>query len=229
MKFSSCEDFNDPFDCVVAHDVEGSIQYALSRRDLFEQAKRQVREAIVDETVMISNLRKSLEAGYFAQNMVSEFGICSLSSDYKNILMWSHYADNHKGFVVEFESPKKFNGYLTKPEYLLISWPVEYKNDMPIVTMGQKEGFESVKEQFLVKASDWKYEKEHRCLAHESGPGIHSFHPSILKGIIAGSKMTETNFNELRELITAYELAHNVKITLKRAVNSKSKYELEFV
>ena len=32
--------------------------------------------------------------------------LACLSETYNNILMWSHYADNHKGFVIEYETEK---------------------------------------------------------------------------------------------------------------------------
>lgn len=41
-------------------------------------------------------------------------GIFSLSATPKNILMWSHYTDAHKGFVIEFDNTHPFFTYNKK-------------------------------------------------------------------------------------------------------------------
>ncbi|EJG0692408.1 DUF2971 domain-containing protein [Vibrio parahaemolyticus] len=229
MKFSSAEEFNDPFDCVVSYDVEKSLEYALSRTDLLENAKMVFQGNVADEGKMIENLKSSLVSGDFTKSMTSSFGICSLSETFENILMWSHYADNHKGFVVEFETPTNFAEFLETPEYLLIAWAVQYKSDMPKVTMGKADGFEALAEQFLVKAKDWEYEQEHRCLAHIAGPGIHSFYPKLITGVIAGAKMSDADLNELQLLVKSFERKHDVSLSFKRAAKAKEQYRLEFV
>ncbi|PTO70564.1 DUF2971 domain-containing protein [Vibrio splendidus] len=227
MKFSSAEEFNDPFDCVVSHDVEGSLAYVLTRNDLLESAKKLNPENF-DKKIMLDNLRHSLESGQFSSDMASSFGICSLSSSNDNILMWSHYADNHKGFIVEFQQPTNFNEYLSKPEFLLLSWPVKYQMDMPKVIMGD-QGFEAVTQRFLTKALEWEYEKEHRCLAHKAGSGIHKFSPPLLVGVIAGAKMSNDDLHELKFLVKNYEEKHNLKVSFKQAKKSGDQYKLEFV
>ena len=89
-----------------------------------------------------------------------------LSSDFKNRLMWSHYADCHKGFCIEynFSALEK----IQNDQYLL---PVLYDNKRPLfpwsIAFDQSES--SIKEaqkkillSLLTKDNVWSYEKEWR-------------------------------------------------------------------
>lgn len=75
--------------------------------------------------------------------------ICSLATDYKNILMWSHYADSHKGCCIELSvtssSWKKYD--------------VKYVNSLPIV-----DGNTKVYDLLTTKLKLWEYENEVRYL-----------------------------------------------------------------
>ncbi|MBK7525892.1 MAG: DUF2971 domain-containing protein [Saprospiraceae bacterium] len=53
-------------------------------------------------------------------------GVCSFTTNNNNILMWSHYANNHKGICLEF---------ITLNERLLSEMlhPIIYTNKKPII------------------------------------------------------------------------------------------------
>lgn len=136
-------------------------------------------------------------------------GILSLSETPDNLLMWSHYAEEHIGFVLMFDGSHKFfkgNEPLlgfAKPE------PVQYKpeQERPSTTIEEV----TVPETFLTKGSDWKYEKEWRYLKflndaderHES-PNTHPVElfrlpPKCIKGVILGCRRSK----ELEDTIVA--------------------------
>ena len=46
-------------------------------------------------------------------NTIENSGILSLSKRSKNITMWSHYADNHKGLVFELEIKKDLDSFFS--------------------------------------------------------------------------------------------------------------------
>jgi hypothetical protein len=54
----------------------------------------------------------------FLNDVSKEFGVVCLSTDCGNIAMWSHYADQHRGIVIGFDSTK-----LNARPW----WPVEYR------------------------------------------------------------------------------------------------------
>ena len=82
-----------------------------------------------------------------------ESGIACFSSRKDSILMWSHYAEFHKGVVI---------GYKTKqlPELT----PVRYSNKRYSVPIYQDKEPEWAKHLLATKFSDWAYEREWRCL-----------------------------------------------------------------
>ena len=71
--------------------------------------------------------------------------------------MWYHYADGHKGFVIELDCRHEAVIRLGKP------WPVIYVNKPPYF-----EDIEKTPEVFRFKPDYLKYEQEHRILRHLS-------------------------------------------------------------
>lgn len=90
----------------------------------------------------------------------------SLCTDYRNPLMWAHYADSHKGFCVEFDCSTEIGQ--TPPLF-----PVIYSKDivkMPwkycLTPEGTKDPEFSARliQAVLTKDDVWKYENEWRIL-----------------------------------------------------------------
>jgi hypothetical protein len=78
-------------------------------------------------------------------------GYLSLSATNKSILMWSHYAQNHEGFVIGFRREHEYFNYgLMK---------VKYKDKRPFLDPTQPKQDASL---FYTKSTDWKYEEEYR-------------------------------------------------------------------
>ncbi|WP_206744512.1 DUF2971 domain-containing protein, partial [Salinivibrio sp. ML290] len=130
-------------------------------------------------------LRPSSELEYkkLADHAYFEFAIISLSETNNNLLMWSHYADQHKGIVIELDAKHGlFESYLPFPTTTFDDeldtdvldeeeikkrasinsgkiQRVRYNTQRP--TYNQ---FENILEHFLVKCDEWIYEKEHRII-----------------------------------------------------------------
>ena len=232
MKFSSYDTFNDPFDCVVSYDLEEARKYISSRKDLLKAAGERIglspAKRLQSKGVMLKRLEHSLDNGIASNDIAKEWGVCCLSSRPDNILMWSHYADNHQGLLIEFTTDQNHVGVVTAPEYYLTAWPIEYKEIMPVRKLGVRD-FDAVKEQFLCKSLDWAYEKEHRCLSHRNGPGIYPFDKKMVTKVVAGVKMTDENFIKLKQLIGEFEISAGTEIELKKAEMVKGKYQLSIV
>jgi len=95
--YSKPAEFNDPFD--TKFNVRG-IKY------LFEQGMNyQNKSAFFDNDISDTMVFKKK---YFDDILdsfkkgVEDLGILSLASSNKNLLMWSHYASEHKGMCLEF-------------------------------------------------------------------------------------------------------------------------------
>lgn len=93
------------------------------------------------------------------------FRVGCLGSDYKNKLMWSHYADSHTGFCIEYD----FNNI--KWENLLVyPLPVLYSKERPLIpyyNWGGKD-IEKAKKDLMIglltKDIVWSYENEWRFI-----------------------------------------------------------------
>ena len=118
-------------------------------------------------------------------------GICSLSRVPDDILMWSHYADSHEGFCIKLLDDET-NKFIARAQE--VSYSVSY----PIVNPIIDDDMARMKKSLLTKAEHWEYEKEWRIIDYESGPGIKSFSPHLLVGVIFGCKMSEHHQNLIR-------------------------------
>jgi hypothetical protein len=67
--------------------------------------------------------------------------------------MWAHYANNHKGFCIEFDVDELFYGAFQ------IILPVLYTQEMPLISVDNPE---EVKKIIYTKAKQWEYELEWR-------------------------------------------------------------------
>jgi len=56
--------------------------------------------------------KERIDSGFYKDYLKSineEFGIFSLSKSKNNLLMWSHYADSHKGYCIGFDHEMLLN------------------------------------------------------------------------------------------------------------------------
>jgi Protein of unknown function (DUF2971) len=115
----------------------------------------------------------------------TRWGVLSLSRNPKNLLMWSHYANEHRGVVVGIDvsdpifydrgdrsivfNPKTGNVIYSavKPKSLLIVKNIErvpHEKGDGYSTMYEQGESVSLDETFLYKAIDWAYEDEVRIV-----------------------------------------------------------------
>lgn len=222
LKYTCPLEFNDPFDCMPAYDPASIDNLNINRPDLIQKvAEYHGIPMEVARRIAINNAHNGVESGEFARGLVSELGVVSLSRDPTNILMWSHYAEHHKGFVVELRIA------MDAPRDLLDSvmpFPVVYQVERPVVDWASDF---DVKPYFLTKSRDWKYEQEERILTTSEGPGIHPYsRKHFLWSVIAGSRMSSDNYLALKGSVDQASLEIGREIPLYRAELAGSKYKL---
>lgn len=102
----------------------------------------------------------------FLKRAFKKIGIVSFTETNDNLLMWSHYADNHRGIVVAFDTSHNFfkeDG--SKSRQL---GRVHYRKDrMKALPQRLKNGFHMADSTriYFEKSDEWIYEKEHRLLS----------------------------------------------------------------
>lgn len=108
--------------------------------------------------------------------------ICSLSTDYRHTLLWSHYADSHAGCCIEVSAVNE----------RVSPTAVRYIEHIPVVNDIQ-EG----KELLSHKSTVWEYEKEVRYFRKTSYLNIRIYR------IIFGLKVPEDDYRFYEKLIHA--------------------------
>jgi hypothetical protein len=103
-----------------------------------------------------------------------DIGIYCLSRIPDSILMWSHYANNHCGFCLEFEATNQTSLF---GEAL----PVRYSDAYPVVDYFNTPNHEQVDLIFLTKYMGWAAEQEWRIIDHANGAGLRAIHRNYLR------------------------------------------------
>lgn len=222
LKFTCPLEFNDPFDCMPAYDLDSIDNLHLSRPDLIQRVADHHGVSIEEARLIgVGNARQGVVSGDFAKGLVSTLGVFSLSRDPTNILMWSHYADHHKGFVVELRIA------MDAPMHLLerfMPFPVEYRVERPVVDWAS--GCD-VTQYFLTKSPDWRYEQEERMLTTWEGPGIHPYpRAQFLWAVIAGGRMSAESYHQLKEAVDQAGREIGRQIPLYRAELARTRYQV---
>ena len=160
IKFTCPNEFNDPFDSKPHYDPD-SLDTFLDRRPEWMERVR-ISKGLTSQQFKtqkhecVENLKMAIESGSFWQSMISDVGVLSLSRAPLSILMWSHYADDHKGFLVEFKIPTTsvLDSEITYLEYLVPS-EVKYVKVRPKLDVGERDSEKSSELHLLRKSKDW--------------------------------------------------------------------------
>lgn len=135
------------------------VSKELLGRDFTEDERRNF-EAID----ALSPTRGKAQVREMVSFMRRNFSVLSLTENPSSILMWSHYADNHKGFCIQYD-------FSDRPEVRDLRrycFPVLYRSKLVDTTKYMEKPGETnpLFGQFisLIKSDQWEYEKEWRII-----------------------------------------------------------------
>lgn len=225
LYFCASEDFNDPFDCKFQVSLRGPIDQRKQFSDMiFKKHHPQLNKEERDKIFLQEgeNVTQPEFEDATRDKMLQElkrWGICCLSEVNDNILMWSHYANAHHGFCLEFSTKQGGVQFGVEfPTETQIPLPVIYSPKYPIANpiIGP-----SLKKTLLTKAKQWEYEQEWRIIIPNS-LGAHGFPRQCLTGVIFGCRMSE----EHKELIRSWCTNRQPAIIYYQARQSADSYRL---
>lgn len=170
--FARPNQFNDPFDGYLdlpdVQDEQAAVSHALYHlapgspygaawygQSLLESMSREG----VSGAHMLGSSTKASES----EQILKRRGVLSLAEDFDTLLMWSHYADEHKGLCIGIEIdvdqlPEELR--LVKVEYI--------DEDIPIIDAKSLTSDIDAEINILsTKFIDWSYEKEWRLISTE--------------------------------------------------------------
>ena len=189
---SSRTQFNDPFDCS-ALSLEGispkRLEEFIDRRAMEEFNELSVKDRLKKARELKLNTAEQIQR--MTQELADYLGILSLSAKRDNILMWSHYANSHQGFCLEFDTAKAPFSSAHRVHYQ------RKRRAYDLSTVHEKTNAENL---LLTKYVDWRYEQEWRLIV-EKGGAIYAWPPDALTGVIFGCRMSETDKAKVKNWI----------------------------
>ncbi len=168
IKLSPPNLLNDPFESHGVDDIK-SVMYDSYMSDGGKPLISNGKELSQDATKKIIQNNPT--------NIVSRTGVLSLSESNRSLLMWAHYASQHKGIVVGFEDDFLAHVEIddtAKKKMIHTPFPIKISYDtsrfdlLEFKTSGKniQEIAKSLAIKLLTtKSDDWIYEKEHRYIA----------------------------------------------------------------
>lgn len=153
-----------------------------------------------------------------AQKLNETFKIGCLATSPKNRLMWSHYADGHKGFCIEYD-------FKNAPKDLL-PLPVIYSQKRPLIPweMALNQSAETKSKcilqmiiGLLTKDKEWEYEDEWRILLSSSEESSIKI---PISAVFLGAEINETNKK------TIVKICNQRKIPVNQMVIDRGEYKL---
>ncbi len=222
--FPSPAKFNDPFDCRME-----ALEYPSDPKEWEEEApgvldrrhpglSRQQKRAKLREwgknkaydSIDVEGLRRTL------QTRVDEHGVLCLSEVFDDLLLWSHYANGHTGFCLQFRRANRF---------FRDALPVRYKKKCPIVPAFEDPEESDFYKALTTKHKGWSYEKEWRLFQIGCANQTFVFPEGSLTGVILGCRISE----EHKRLLVDLAASMAVRPGIAKAKRNQMEYRLDFL
>lgn len=230
---SSPSAFNDPWDCkphfnteLLADSMENEkhVQWAVDlcrRKTTMSVADiENMRRTLLTDRARATALIVKISEEIFPE-INQRYRVYCLGPDVGNLLMWAHYANDHKGICLEFS---------LRNEVMCCALRCRYLREFPLMKAYSQTDDDNLL-LLLAKAEAWAYEKEYRLVAQErsvaipgggtlmTDNGLLQLGDGALTAVIVGC---QGDFEKVRALVQATAPA----VKVKRAVRVPNRYEL---
>lgn len=228
-------DFNDPWDCKpyfnteILHDqtenerhIAWAVDICRRRTSMSEHDIENMRSSLKKDLPMAMGLMREISDS-MADAIDRQYRVYCLGPDVGNLLMWSHYADSHKGICLEFD---------LRNDVMCGALRCEYLDSFPFIKLHEPDDEQNLRI-LLAKSSHWSNEKEYRLISQErthavntgtllTEGGFLALPEGALVSVIVGC---QGDYDRVRALVEA--LAPNVKV--KRAVRVPNRYAISII
>ncbi|MFQ5928386.1 MAG: DUF2971 domain-containing protein [Acidobacteriota bacterium] len=166
------------------------------------------------------------------ETMASMTVALSLTEKHDNLLMWAHYARNHEGFVVGFDTDHSFFKSKGKGIYRLTK--VAYSANRPNVALSKL----SLVDTYFTKGLDWEYEQEWRLFADVNDASeikgnkpypicLFDLPAEAIAEVIVGCRANNDLTTSVSSILNSNPRLRHV--TFKKAVINEKEYKLDIV
>ena len=180
--------------------------------------------------------------------MLSKFWVLSLSGKFDDILLWSHYADNHSGICIQYATVEIYDDKKSAlflefeegavnykspmkgvPSNFIMAHPVNYEIKMPKPYNVLKQNLSGLSDFITTKHENWQYENEYRIFLpiEDVCQQKAKIYCKCVSGLIFGMK---TNKRNVLNVKTFYDSkAKKQEISLSKMVPLDDDYKLKRV
>lgn len=224
---ASAASLNDPFECcpsfVFTHEPDKIMSQLI--RAIQHNAPALTHDVVVAEATAIYLQGRHREPATWEalkddliQTYRHKIGLYCLTERNDSILMWSHYAAEHKGYCLEFSASDYTPVFGTAQK-------VSYADTYPEISFYNTPNQDKVSLTFLTKYREWEYEYEWRIVDHENGPGPREYPCELLRSVTFGLRIKEEHKAQIMKWLK--KRSHPVK--LYQAVQGRDRFEVRIV
>lgn len=252
IKVSHFFDFNDPFEINPVFDKNEVKKHF---EIILNNALKKTHKAIPDSEIeaLEKAFREDLHKMYRKVANDNTYLLC-FSTTPDNLLMWAHYAGQHKGIVIEFDGKHDFfqehlDQQNNSKNFRKVNYPKD-KNRPPCSIKSLQNraphSFDNhIQNNFFTKSADWEYEQEWRMVFPPDNENIREetpqnnkkhfllkFPPDCISGVIIGCRAWEKENDQesfAEKLINKIEERrqyYSSDFQIKKAVLDESEYKL---
>ena len=238
LYFAEAITLNDPFDCHTFIDVKRYSEFmnTFASKYVFPEIE-------YDKICEVYNSRMENNLKRQCLKIKQVFLLTCFSEDVKSILMWSHYADSHKGFCIEYDMEKVSQLYrdflypviyqdqcydFTEMAIMLDASYYQAMKALEILNVNTeyclKDVTNNIYVPLLIKAKEWSYEKEWRIVVHKTFFGLNDHLIDLsnaISGVYIGANSGLTN--NIDKII---KWAKNKNIVIYRMETEMDRYGL---
>ncbi|MDD5361051.1 MAG: DUF2971 domain-containing protein [Ignavibacteria bacterium] len=245
--FAFPNEFNDPYDSELYSYREGTPEQwdkYLKNINIEPEIKEKYQKLIhfmnYDNELINSSLisgnagsgeryKKSIMVNCFAKN-------------YNKILMWSHYAEHHKGICIGYKTKIIRDGMFFEMEEKMLERESDEQYTVPIIKIIYSEEYpqaynpldpEDYKKDFFrfikTKYIDWKYENEYRSFifCKDYNKQLFKFKKEILSEIIFGEFTSNEDIKLIKNIVDMNYINKGIPVTYHKASIIRGKYQLD--
>jgi hypothetical protein len=216
--FSPPINFNDPFDCQLISDTTNTRQeiedFVKSVNPELKTKSKFLKEIVDAAYTNPAEMHKIVNRSI--TGVMNETGVSCFSENSNNLLMWSHYANSHKGLCLKFD-PRQ------DAELFDAVLKVNYSKTYPLYNH-LRDGNNILDSLLSTKSKHWEYENEWRVIKPRS-VGAHSFKKEALVEVVFGCRADTGFIKKIRTLAKGAGMNH---LSYKKARVSTSEFSLVF-
>ncbi|MCD6061748.1 MAG: hypothetical protein K0S16_2059 [Moraxellaceae bacterium] len=205
--------FNDPFDLrLYIRDLTCRGPYADEER--LRQAlacllrdNAQVRDFWLFDDALLAVLQDWMQGKVGSRDVIAavqqrfnSFGVACFTQDWQSPLMWSHYADQHEGFCIEYRVCK--DELARDDRHMFLQQHVQYVSALPEICLSEVlfSPHQVLNRLLSTKSIEWAYEKEWRLISFaRSHASVELPAGMQISALIGGIRMHDENLQALIE------------------------------